>query len=244
MAKDLYIGREVYDLADMNGNLLFPFFDPADATDPHKEATLATLASFLSNIPASYVSGAVLTNNGTTTSWSVSLAVSANQVLFISGSAATPGLSFISDTDSGLYYINATSWGATVAGANVATFFNDGTNKGIQTFSLHISGPTKENTSSLTSTANAVAWDLASGTRIKKLTLSENSTVSLPTNLTYIGEYILDVTNTGSFTLAYNAIFLFPGGTAPTLTTSGRDVYRFYCDGTNMIYIGGEQDLQ
>lgn len=244
MSKDLYIGRESYELADMQGNLLFPFFDASDATDPHKVASLATIKAFCSNVPASFVANAVLTNNGATTSWSVSLSVSANQVLFISGSAATPGLSFISDTDSGLYYIDATSWGATVAGANVATFFNDGTNKGIQTYSLHISGPTKENTSSLTSTANAVAWNLASGTRIKKLTLSENSTILLPTNLTYIGEYILDVTNTGSFTLAYNAIFLFPGGTAPTLTTSGRDVYRFYCDGTNMIYVGGEQDIQ
>lgn len=83
--------------------------------------------------------------------------------------------------------------------------------------------------------AATVAWD-ASTIQIATLTIGGNRTLGAPST-PIIGTYVLKVTQdmTGSRTLAYNAVFKWPGGTAPTLSTAAAavDVLTFICDGTN-----------
>jgi len=85
--------------------------------------------------------------------------------------------------------------------------------------------------------AATIAWDL-SANQVAKVTLEDNRTLGAPTNKRDGGTYILRVIQdgTGSRTLAYNAVFKFPGGTAPTLSTGAGaiDILTFISDGTNM----------
>lgn len=85
--------------------------------------------------------------------------------------------------------------------------------------------------------ATTISWD-ASVNQVTSVTLTDNRTLGAPTNLVDGGTYILIVKQdaTGSRTLAYNAVFKFPGGTAPTLSTDANavDILTFVSDGTNM----------
>ena len=82
-----------------------------------------------------------------------------------------------------------------------------------------------------------INWD-ASVNQVCKVTLAGNRTMAAPTNLVDGGTYALRVIQdaTGSRTITWNAIFKWPGGTAPTLTTSANavDVLTFVSDGTNL----------
>jgi hypothetical protein len=82
-----------------------------------------------------------------------------------------------------------------------------------------------------------INWAMEQST-IAKVTLAGNRTVAAPTNLRVAAEIILEVNQdgTGSRTLTWNSVFKWPGGIAPTLTTaaSAKDVFSFYCDGTNL----------
>jgi hypothetical protein len=92
------------------------------------------------------------------------------------------------------------------------------------------------NATSLTD-AVSVAWDLQSN-QVTSLTLGGNRTLQNPTNLVDGATYILTVRQdgVGGRTLAYGSAYQFPGGTAPTLSTSTSavDIITFVCDGTNM----------
>ncbi|PCJ96802.1 MAG: hypothetical protein COA52_00925 [Hyphomicrobiales bacterium] len=75
------------------------------------------------------------------------------------------------------------------------------------------------------SDAASIATD-ASLSNIFTVTLAGNRTLANPTNLiagkTYI--WILTQDATGSRTLAYGSYFLFPGGTAPILSTAANSI--------------------
>ena len=81
-----------------------------------------------------------------------------------------------------------------------------------------------------------VTWDTSQG-RIATLTLGGNRTLAAPTNLR-VGVYILYLIQdaTGSRTVTWNSVFKWPGGVAPTLTTtaSAKDLISFISDGTNL----------
>jgi hypothetical protein len=83
-----------------------------------------------------------------------------------------------------------------------------------------------------------INWDVSLG-QIGTVTLTAaGRTMGAPTNLK-VGTYILHVIQdaTGSRTITtWNSIFKWPGGVAPTLTTTAnaRDVFSFVCDGTNL----------
>ena len=85
--------------------------------------------------------------------------------------------------------------------------------------------------------ASTISWD-ASANQVASATLAGNRTLGAPTNLKDGATYILTVKQdaTGSRTLAYNAVFKFPSGTAPTLSTGASDVdiLTFVSDGTNL----------
>ena len=83
----------------------------------------------------------------------------------------------------------------------------------------------------------SISWD-ASANQVAKVTLAGNRTLAAPTNLVDGATYILRVIQdaTGNRTLAYNSVFKFPGGAAPTLSTAANaiDILTFISDGTNM----------
>jgi hypothetical protein len=68
-----------------------------------------------------------------------------------------------------------------------------------------------------------------------------------PTNQVDGAVYVLMIKqdSTGGFTMSWNAVFKFAGGTAPvvTATASAKDVYVFLSDGTNMMEIGRSQNV-
>jgi hypothetical protein len=71
------------------------------------------------------------------------------------------------------------------------------------------------------------------------VTLGGNRTLANPTNLTagQSGVIVITQDGTGSRTLAYGSNFKFPGGTAPTLTTtaSAVDVIAYYVESATRI---------
>ena len=71
------------------------------------------------------------------------------------------------------------------------------------------------------------------------VTLAGNRTLANPTNLTagQSGTIVITQDATGSRTLAYGANWKWPGGTAPTLTTtaSAVDVVAYYVESTTRI---------
>jgi exonuclease VII small subunit len=72
-----------------------------------------------------------------------------------------------------------------------------------------------------------------------KMTLTGTSTLGAPTNASggQSGSIFILQDGTGSRTLAYNAVFAFAGGTAPTLTTaaSGQDALLYYVQDASTI---------
>ena len=81
-----------------------------------------------------------------------------------------------------------------------------------------------------------------------EFTLDGTSTLGAPTNASggQCGAITVRQDSTGSRTLAYNAVFNFAGGTAPTLTTtaSGIDVISFYVSSPTEIQSVAVLDLQ
>ena len=88
--------------------------------------------------------------------------------------------------------------------------------------------------------AATVAVDLSLGNNFT-LTLAGNRTLGAPTNATagQSGVIVVSQDTTGSRTLAYNSVFKFAGGTAPTLTTtaSAVDVLAYYVESASRITV-------
>lgn len=93
------------------------------------------------------------------------------------------------------------------------------------------------NMTTLTSTSNSIAWDLAAN-QVARHVATENTTLANPTNkvagATYIFIFVQDSTPR---TLSFDTDYLFPGGVAPTVSTGSGDIdlISFVCDGTNML---------
>jgi hypothetical protein len=71
----------------------------------------------------------------------------------------------------------------------------------------------------------------ASLSNVFTVTLGGNRTLGAPTNVVSGGTYLWVITQdgTGSRTLAYDAVFKFPGGTDPVLSTAGASVDLLTC---------------
>lgn len=95
------------------------------------------------------------------------------------------------------------------------------------------------NEAALTSTSNAVAWDLDEA-QTAVHTLTENTTISAPTNMNAGGTYVMRIVQAaGVYTLAWNAAFVWGTASASTAPAADGDVIivSFYSDGTNMYAI-------
>lgn len=99
----------------------------------------------------------------------------------------------------------------------------------------------------VTLTYNATqTWDV-SVAQVAKVTLTGNVTFSAPTNQVNGAFYSIAVIQdgTGSRTAAWNSVFKFTNGTAPTLSTAAgaKDYFTFRSDGTNMYEQGRSQGV-
>jgi hypothetical protein len=97
------------------------------------------------------------------------------------------------------------------------------------------------NATTLTS-GNSIAWDLAAN-QVARLVLSTNGTMDDASNKVDGSVYILLVTQgTGSNTLAWNATYKWPSGTAPTLTTGSAksDIFTFISNGTSLFGVASQ----
>lgn len=98
--------------------------------------------------------------------------------------------------------------------------------------------------STLTSSAGAVAWN--AGTQpLAQHTLTENTTIAAPSNITAGKALMINVIQHASAakTLAWNAVFK---GTIPTMPTSTSHQMAFSFisfDGTNLVYCGGTEEI-
>lgn len=134
----------------------------------------------------------------------------------------TPDNGFNATTDEVLVFQHSfTASGANVAFLNVAQEYTK-----TQNF----------NATTLTDGAT-INWD-ASANQVTSVTLAGNRTLAAPTNLADGATYILIIKQdaTGGRTLTFNAVYKFPGGTVPTLSTAANavDIITFVSDGTNM----------
>lgn len=88
------------------------------------------------------------------------------------------------------------------------------------------------------SDAATITWD-ADTQQAATVTLGGNRTLGAPSNLHAGSTYTLIVKQdaTGTRTLAYNGVYKWVGGSAPTLSTAANsiDILTFLTDGTNMF---------
>jgi len=88
----------------------------------------------------------------------------------------------------------------------------------------------------ITSSSNATAWNLNTA-QTAVHTMTENTTISSPTNMKAGSTYVLRVVQAaGVYTLAFNAVFKWGEASAPAEPAANGDVIilSFYSDGTNM----------
>lgn len=101
---------------------------------------------------------------------------------------------------------------------------------------VEVKGQAYSPTQTLTQAAT-IAWNLDLGNSAVT-TMTGNRTLGAPTNMRAGSTYTLKVIQdaTGTRTLAYNAVFKWPGGLTPVLSTGGSDIdiLTFVSDGTNM----------
>lgn len=88
--------------------------------------------------------------------------------------------------------------------------------------------------------AATIATDMSLGNNFQ-VTLAGNRTLGAPTNVVAGQSGIIRVVQdaTGLRTLAYNSVFKFPGGTAPTLTTTANavDLLAYHCESATRIAV-------
>ena len=97
---------------------------------------------------------------------------------------------------------------------------------------------------SLTSSSNAVAWDVQAKPNAYHLT-TENTTFSAPTNAVEGAFICVEINYNGSHTIAFNTVFEFAGSTAPTFTsTDGKtDILVFKYNGAIWQEVGRTLNL-
>lgn len=140
--------------------------------------------------------------------------------------------------DGGLYATTATGGDKGTGTANFVSLYQNGV--AITAFSTATANvyTAQQNfgTSGLTM-ASGLQWNLNSAQEAS-ITLTGNSTLNVPTGQVNGGNYKLRIVQdgTGGRTLAYNAVYKFPGGIVPTLTTAAGAVDLLSCasDGTSM----------
>lgn len=139
------------------------------------------------------------------------------------GSAAAPADSNTTNSNTGLYFPTGTS-AAIATNGTQAVNVDASQNVNIATTGvsakLYVNGNSASNIYALTD-GTTITPDFSTGNNFS-VTLGGNRTLANPTNMTVGQSGVIYVSQdaTGSRTLAYGTYWKFPGGTAPTLTTT------------------------
>ena len=153
----------------------------------------------------------------------------------VANPTTTPAIT-LTTSITGVLKGNATAISAATAGTDYVAPGTATTFSALQTFSTGATITTERETAvSLTGTA----IDLTTGNYFYK-TISGNTTFTVtnsPSSNT-AQSFILELTNGGAFVITWFAGLTFPGGTAPTLTASGRDVLAFFTRDGGTTYSG------
>ena len=162
---------------------------------------------------------------------------------FSAGTVSAPAITTTGDTNTGIFFPAADTIAFTEGGVESFRVDSAG-NLGLGTTSpsakLTVVGTGYSPNITLTDAAT-IAWDTSTGQVATFTFVSSNRTMGAPTNLVNGGFYALAVIqNSGSNTLTWNAVFKWPGGTAPTLSTGAgaKDYFTFRSDGTNLYQQG------
>ena len=116
---------------------------------------------------------------------------------------------------------------------------------------LNVSGvvtaQTSANLNEVALTDGTVSWDAAAAANATLL-LEENSTIAAPDNPVagaIISIEVAQHASSGPYTLAWNSVFQFAGGTTPTMTATDAktDIYTFRYNGSKWQNIGVTQNL-
>tara|TARA_R100001129_G_C5316851_1_gene246620 strand:- start:139 stop:1698 length:1560 start_codon:yes stop_codon:yes gene_type:complete len=110
-----------------------------------------------------------------------------------------------------------------------------------------VTAETSANIKQVALTDGTVSWDARAAANAFLL-LEENSTISAPTNAVEGAIIQIEVAqhaSSGPYTLAFNAIFEFPGDTNPTMTATDAktDIFAFRYNGNKWQNIGISQNL-
>jgi len=175
--------------------------------------------------------------NGTVQTLTASTAnISQGSAIFTQGTIAT-----LNSTTGTIGNFTTTLTGDVTISAGVATV---GTRVAVVNTAQEYTAAHNFNATTLTS-GTSIAWDLSSN-QVARLVLSTNGTMADASNKVDGSVYILLVTQgTGSNTLAWNATYKWPGGTAPTLPTGSAksDIFTFISNGTSLFGVAS-QDYQ
>jgi hypothetical protein len=130
---------------------------------------------------------------------------------------------------------DATSWNAVTTIAPSKNAVRDQ----IETMLTSIATKQIATTQTLSDGAN-ISWNIASGNHAT-VTLAGNRTLDNPTNMVAGQMHYLIVIQdgTGGRTLSFGSAYLFEDAIDPSVSSgaSDKDIFQFYCDGTNMINI-------
>lgn len=235
-----------YTNANLTGNLTY-----GTATGSRTVSTSATITTGtipnLTSSTANITLGTIPTlTAGTTTSTAANITSGTIQTLTASTANISQGsailtqgtISTLNSTTGTIGNLSTTLVGDLTISTGSATV---GTRVAVVNTAQEYTATHNFNATTLTS-GNSIAWDLSSN-QVARLVLSTNGTMADASNKVDGATYILLVTQgTGSNTLAWNATYKWPGGTAPTLTTGSAksDIFTFISNGTSLFGVASQ----
>jgi hypothetical protein len=189
---------------------------------------------------ATLTSNAVILGNGTGAVQAVAPGT-AGQALISQGPSSAPAWSSLSVSSLSGLGTGVSTWLGTPSSANLAAALTDETGSGSVVFgtSPSITTPTITGTKETKVTMAANDINVASGNYFSK-TISGVTTLTV-SNVPAAGtvtNFILDLTNGGSAAITWWSGVKWASGTAPTLTTSGRDLLSFFTHDGGTIWNG------
>ena len=199
-------------------------------------AAIPTLTAGTTTSTAATITSGTVTNLASTTGTIATLNSTTGTIATLNSTTGTIGT--LNSTTGTIGNLSTTLAGDLTISQGTATV---GTRVAVVNTAQEYTAAHNFNATTLTSGAS-IAWNL-SANQVARLVLSTNGTMADASNKVDGSVYILLVTQgTGSNTLAWNATYKWPGGTAPTLTTGSAksDIFTFISNGTSLFGVASQ----
>jgi hypothetical protein len=200
--------------------------------------TIPNLTAGTTTSTAATITNGTIANLASTTGTIATLNSTTGTIATLVASAGTFAGSLVNVTTGTIGNLSTTLAGDFTISQGTATV---GTRVAVVNTAQEYTAAHNFNATTLTS-GTSIAWDLSSN-QVARLVLSTNGTMADASNKVDGSVYILLVTQgTGSNTLAWNATYKWPGGTAPTLTTGSAksDIFTFISNGTSLFGVASQ----